>query len=193
MVYYMMGRTEPARTALLQAANAQSDFPGKEEAGRRLALLGDGSGKVTDLSHEELETILQQRPDDIMTRVCLGERYESEGAIAKAKAAYEQALEVNPRLLSATVRLARLYAGPLANAEKAMELARKARRLAPDDPELAQILAEISYKRNQFAYALELLEESAASRASPDRCQRCTCRAQSEVSSSRSATNHAQS
>ena len=39
----------------------------------------------------------------------------------------------------------------------AYDLAMKARRTLPDDPELAQVLAEISYKRKQFAYALHLL------------------------------------
>ena len=45
MANYMMGRTEEARTAFRQAAAAAGDFPGKEEAKRRLSLLGDGEGK----------------------------------------------------------------------------------------------------------------------------------------------------
>ena len=48
MAYYMMGRIEAARTALRQAAEAQSDFPGKRDLERRLALLEDGSGKLTN-------------------------------------------------------------------------------------------------------------------------------------------------
>ena len=48
MAYYMMGQIEAARAALRQAADAQSDFPGKRDIERRLALLGDGSGKLTE-------------------------------------------------------------------------------------------------------------------------------------------------
>jgi tetratricopeptide (TPR) repeat protein len=161
MAHYMMGHTEAARTALRRAGNAPWDFPGKEMIAPRLALLGDGSGKLTELSSDELEKILQQQPDDIVARIRLGEFYESQGAIGKANAAYEQALEVNPRLLSAIAKLAELNAGPLANTEKAMEFARKARKLAPDDPRAAGILGSVAYKSGDFTEAYSLLSVSA--------------------------------
>ena len=134
MACYMMGQIEAARTALSQATDAQSDFPGKQEAERRLALLGDGSGKTTDLSREQLEAILQRQPEDVIARLFLGETYERQGEFAKAAAAYEKAIKVNPRLFRAMVKLARLYAGPLGNTDKAAEFGRKARELAPNDP-----------------------------------------------------------
>ena len=161
MAHYMMGHTEAARTALSQAAKTQWDFPGKEMIAPRLALLGDGADKLTELSTDELEKILQQQPDDIFARIRLGEFYERQGAIAKASAAYEQALEVNPGLLSATLKLAQLNAGPLANTAKAVEFARKARKLAPDDPQTARILGSLAYKSGDFTEAYSLLNESA--------------------------------
>jgi tetratricopeptide (TPR) repeat protein len=101
MAYYMTGQIEAARTALRQAADAQSDFPGKRDAERRLALLGDGSGKLSVPSREELETILQQQPEDIIACLRLGETYEKQGEFSKAAAAYEKAVKVNPRLFPA--------------------------------------------------------------------------------------------
>ena len=40
----------------------------------------------------------------------------------------------------------------------------QARTALPDDPQLAQILAEASYQKKEFAYAIQLLEQSAAHR-----------------------------
>jgi tetratricopeptide (TPR) repeat protein len=137
MAYYMMGQIEAARTALRQAAGAQSDFPGKREIDGRLALLGDDSGKSPGPSSDQLETILQQQPGDIVACLRLGEAYEKQGDYAKAAAAYEKAVKVNPRLLPAVVKLARLYASPLDNKDKAAEFARKARQLAPNDPQVS--------------------------------------------------------
>src|SRR5207244_3352358 len=45
---------------------------------------------------------------------------------------------------------------------KAYELAMKARKTLPGDPELARTLAELSFKRNEFPYAIQLFQESAA-------------------------------
>src|SRR5262249_42640514 len=39
MAHYMLGEEEPARIALQKAADASADFPGKDEARQRLALL----------------------------------------------------------------------------------------------------------------------------------------------------------
>src|SRR6266566_7377522 len=55
----------------------------------------------------------------------LGEAYEKQGTSDKAAAAFEQALKLNPRLASATTKLARLYAGPLQNKEKALTYAKR--------------------------------------------------------------------
>jgi tetratricopeptide (TPR) repeat protein len=141
MACYMMGQIEAARTALRQAADAQSDFPGRRDLERRLAVLEDGSGKLTKPSRDELETILLRQPGDIVALLRLGETYEREGEFAKAASAYEKAVEVNPSLFPAFVKLAKLYAGPLGNREKAAEFGRKARILAPDDPQAAAISA----------------------------------------------------
>jgi len=53
-----------------------------------------------------------------------------------------------------------LYAEVPEKREQAYDLAMKARKASPDDSQLAQILAELSYQRKQYAYALQLLQES---------------------------------
>jgi len=160
MTSYMMGETEGARRALQRAANAISDFPGKQEAQRRLDLLGDGTSKSAELSIEELEAVLKQQPNDVIARMRLGEAYEKQGEFTKANAAYEAALKVNPKLLSATIKSAELNAGPLYNKDKALDFAKKARDLAPTDPRVAGILGGIAYQSGNFIWAYSLLEES---------------------------------
>ena len=50
--------------------------------------------------------------------------------------------------------LASLYAEDPEKRDQAYALVIKARKALPDDPELAQILAELSYHGKEFAYAV---------------------------------------
>ena len=161
MASYMMGDMDAARTAFGQAAKAANDFPGKEEVRRRLALLEGAEGKAAELSSDDLEAILTQQPDDVVTRMLLGESYEKQGEFVKAAATYEQAVKLNPKLLSATAKLAQLNAGPLQASDKALEFARKARELAPNDPKVVGILGGAAYQTGNFTWAYSLLQESA--------------------------------
>ena len=60
------------------------------------------------------------------------------------------------------MRLAAIYADNPANLGKAYDLAVKARSNLRDDPEMACILARISFKRKEFSYAAQLFEQAAA-------------------------------
>ena len=162
MASYMMGQTEAAQKALSEAVKATEDFPGKSEIQSRLALLGAASGNPPELSTGELEALLKQQPNDLIARTRLAEAYEKQGAYNKASAAYEEVLKTNPTLLSATVKLAQLYAGPLQNKDKALAVAKKARELAPADPKVAGILGGIAYQTGNFSWAYNLLQDSAS-------------------------------
>jgi tetratricopeptide (TPR) repeat protein len=161
MAHSMMGQTEAARTAFQAAVKAPGDFPGKEEAQRRLASIGGASGAPAELSIEEIEAKLKQHPEDILMSIRLGEAYEKQGAFPKAAAAYEDALRLNPKLLAANLNLARLNSGPLKNSAKALELAKKAREIAPNDTKAMDILGRVSYQTGNFPVAYNLLQQSA--------------------------------
>ena len=98
MTAYMMGQTDLARVALRKAASAATDFPGKDESKRRLALLETGTGVSGELSIAQLEAMAKEQPDDVVVQMRLGEAYEKQGAADKAAAAFEQALKLNPKL-----------------------------------------------------------------------------------------------
>ena len=90
----------------------------------------------------------------------VGMVHEQRGAIPEAQTAYEKALELNPRLAPAANNLAYLYSEHGGDKEKALELARVAKEVAPDDPRISDTLAWILYKRGVYERALSLLQES---------------------------------
>ncbi len=160
MAAYMMGQGDAARMALQKATTGPADFPGKADAQRRLAFLGESSGQAKQLSAAELETMLRGQPDDPVARLQLADAYQRDGAFAKSAAAYEEALKANPNLLFPAARLAQLYAGPLQNKEKALAYAKKARDLAPGDPNTAATLGAVAYQTGNFSWAYNLLQEA---------------------------------
>ena len=169
MTNYMMGEVDAARAAFERAAHATSDFPSKSEAQQRLAQLQGAAGQTTELSTIELEGLLKQQPNDPIVLKRLAEAYEKQGDAAKAAAAYMQTLKLNPKLLSSAVKVAELYAGPLQERGKALEFAKKARELAPNDAEAAGLLGRIALKAANFSWAYSLLQESARQRGNdPD-------------------------
>jgi tetratricopeptide (TPR) repeat protein len=165
MTAYMMGQTDLARVALRKAASGTQDFPGKEQSKRHLALLEGGTGVSPELSISQLETMTKEQPNDVISQMRLGEAYGKQGAPEKAAAAFEQALKLNPKLVAAVTKLAELNAGPLQNKEKALAYAKKARELAPTDPQVAAILGKVAYDGGNFSWSYSLLQESARQRA----------------------------
>jgi tetratricopeptide (TPR) repeat protein len=164
MTAYMMGKTDLAKVALQKAASATKDFPGREESKRRLALLNSGATVSPDLSLSQLEEMAKEQPNDVLAQMRLGEAYEKQGASDKAAAALEEAVKLNPSLASAITDLAKLYAGPLHNKEKALAYAKKARELTPADPQVTGMLARIAYQAGNFTWSYSLLQEAARQR-----------------------------
>jgi Flp pilus assembly protein TadD len=67
-------------------------------------------------------------------------------------------------LATATTKLAQLYAGPLQNKEKALDYAKKARELAPTDPQITILLGKVAYQNGNFGWSYSLLQEAARQR-----------------------------
>jgi len=156
-----MGQPEPARTALEKAAAATGEFPWKDEAKRRLALLTGDNSAATNLPPAELEKIAKETSNDPIALIRVGTAYEKQGAADKAAGAYQRAFQANPRLPEAAVKLAQVNVGPLKNNAKALEYARKARDLAPTDPHITATIGQIAYEAGNFSWAYSLLQESA--------------------------------
>ena len=108
--------------------------------------------------------MIKAQPTDLISEIRLGEAYEKQGAWDKAAAAFEQAEKLNPKLASTVTKLAQLNAGPLQNKEKALTYAKKARQLAPTDPQVAGILGKVAYQSGNFSWSYSLLQEAARQR-----------------------------
>jgi tetratricopeptide (TPR) repeat protein len=164
MTAYMMGQTDIAKVAFKKAANTAKDFPSKDESKHRLAMLENGTSVSPELSIAQLEAMTKEQPNDPISQVRLGEAYEKMGSADKAATAFQQALKINPKLIAAVTKLAQLNAGPLHNKEKALAYAKKARELAPDDPQIAAFVGKIVYQSGNFAWSYSLLQEAARQR-----------------------------
>lgn len=160
MAHYAMGQTEPARTALTKATAATEAFPGKEDAQRRLDLLSGGN-LAHELSVEALEAMLQQQPEDVPVLLRAAQAYEQRKDYAKAESALQRALQQNSQMVPALAMLGRLYAGPLRDGTKALATAKRARELAPNDPNVAALFGKATYATGKSSWAYSLLQESA--------------------------------
>src|SRR5206468_10375885 len=66
---------------------------------------------------------------------------------------------------AAITKLAQLNAGPLQNKEKGLAYAKKARELAPTDPQVAGVLGKVAYQSGNFTWSYSLLQEAVRQRA----------------------------
>jgi tetratricopeptide (TPR) repeat protein len=164
MAHYMLGDEAAARLALQKAADATVDFPGKDEARQRLALLAINVGTANAGVRAELENYLRKWPNDPAVLVRLAEIQRHDGAVDQAVKTYEKLVADNPLYAPATRQLALLYGQLSTDSAKAYELVTKARQAYPDDPDIAKTLGILNYRRGTNPQAAELLKEAAAKR-----------------------------
>lgn len=168
MTHYMMGEESAARASLQSAIQlATRDSNWKPEAEQRLRVLDFDPVNANKAAVQELESLAAREPRDPILLARLGAVSEREGAWSKAVTVYENALQLNTNLVPVMVRLARLYSVQQKNPERAFALARRARTLEPDDPNIAHTLGRLAYDSAQtasdFQWAHGLLKESARS------------------------------
>jgi tetratricopeptide (TPR) repeat protein len=161
MAHYMVGNEDSARAALKKAADATGDFPGKEEARQRVALLAV-DGRTANAA--ELEKYLQERPNDPALLARLAETQQREKAVDQAIKTYEKLLADDPYYAPATRQLALLYGQLSTDSQKAYDVVEKARQTYPDDPLIAKTLGILNYRRGYYPQSVQLLTEAAAKR-----------------------------
>jgi len=132
-----------------------------EEAARRLAVLAINVKTADAAAVAGLEKRLGEEPNDPMAAARLAAIYERDGAIEKAAKTYEKVLKQNPQNVRAMAKLADLYQGRLNDPRKALELAKEAHGLAPDDAHISRALGRLVYQQGDYKWALSLLEEAA--------------------------------
>jgi tetratricopeptide (TPR) repeat protein len=159
MTHYMLGDQPSARSAFERSLAGGQEFPGKAEAEAKLALLSKSAAEPASVA--TLEKQLAASPRDPLLRTRLANAYEQAGAFEKAANTYQSAIQQNPRNVSAMLKLAQVYAGPLRDPAKALQIARNARVIAPDDRAVAQTLGRLAFESGDYKWSLSLLEEGA--------------------------------
>lgn len=161
MTHYMMDEESLARLALERAIASPVDYPNKEDATNRLAILDMDTSKAGAADLSSLEKELAKHSNDLVILNRLGTVQDHMGDFAKAAETYESALKQNPDAIPIMAKLARLYALKLNEPEKALSLASQAHKLAPDNPEVSAVLGHLEFKAGDYTWALSLLENAA--------------------------------
>jgi len=155
---YMMGNEADARAAFQQALQSSTPFHGQEECQTCLSILDIDPQTANAAAQAKLEKRIADKPNDPAALGRLAVIYERNGNLDKAVASYEAVLQTNPKNLPATLALARLYAPK--NPAKAMEMAKAANQIAPDNVEAMRIMGEAAYQTGNFKLAVTWLQLS---------------------------------
>jgi len=161
LAQYMLGAEGAARAAFQQALKATNTFPSRADAEKRLAFLDLNINTATASTLAALQKHLETNPSDPIALARLGALHEKNKEYDKAIATYERALQLNPNAIAIMAALATLHSTVRNDQAKALELARNARNLAPEDPNAAWLLGRLNLNGGDHRLALSLLQEAA--------------------------------
>lgn len=164
MAHYHLGAVAPASDALERAISSPSEFKGKDKAREALALLKLNPAQATSQSIARLDQAVKRNASDSFAWTRLAQVYEARSQWDKARESYENALKVNSRSTLLMSRLAWLYARPLKNPAKALEIAKQAWSISQDS-DLAVNLGPIGYMAGDLRWAYGVLLEAQRSQS----------------------------
>ena len=162
---YAGGQVESARTVVQQALAMPGEWANRKDAETFLFL--------TDLEARRAEAeaalaagqeVLQADPGNLAARVLVAEAKRTLGHEAAATA-YEEITVRYPTFVPAFVALAEIYASRPDRKAQALEIASRARKLAPHDARLAGLLGKMAFLNGKYEWAEGLLREAIAQHA----------------------------
>jgi len=161
MAAYSVGKVSEAESAIQAALRQNASFPRAELARRfvDMVTLVRTPAQIPQAT-ARIQQALAADADYVPGLMASAAAWQLRSGYAEAKKTYERVLTLYPRFTPATRALAILYADNLDDPEKGYELASKARRELPDDPELAKALGKLAYRKNEYQYAAQLLKET---------------------------------
>jgi tetratricopeptide (TPR) repeat protein len=116
----------------------------------------------TSQTIEIYEKALERKPDQPRIHHFLGVLYEYGGKPEIAVTHYEEAIKLSPDLAESKNNLAYLYAESGKNLDRALDLAQDAKALMPDDPNTADTLGWVLFRRGVPSAAIGYLKEAEA-------------------------------
>jgi tetratricopeptide (TPR) repeat protein len=167
VVLYQLGDERAALEAFRKALAAGVKFEGADDMQRLIPVLETDPLAVDEASRGKLESLLSERPDNPSALVRLASIEERAGKIDKARELNERALRASTNFVPALVGLARLHSDRLADPARAIELAKRAREIAPDDPAVTETLGWAAFLSGDYTWAYSLLGEAAGASQNP--------------------------
>jgi tetratricopeptide (TPR) repeat protein len=157
---YATGKTNEAQEAMRRVANGASGGD-RTDAALFLSMTAlDSSDAVPANAENEVTRALAGQPDYTPALMAKAAIRLQKGDATEAGTIYGTVLQKWPDFAPAQKRLAAIYANDPSNANKGYELANKARRAMPDDPDLARTLGVLSFQRKDYSRAIQLLQQS---------------------------------
>jgi tetratricopeptide (TPR) repeat protein len=114
----------------------------------------------TDEAIATYERALEQSPKSGSLHLLLASLLEAAGRLEEAMGHYESAIEIDPELAIAKNNLAYLMAERGKDLDRALDLAQEAKAKLPDNPNAADTLGWVLYKKNVPAAAIGYLREA---------------------------------
>jgi len=126
------------------------------------ALLGDlyFRQKAIDKAIAEFQQAVRVNPKSVGAWTVLGMLHDKMSQSELAEKDYQSALAINPNAAVAANNLAWLYCEQGGDLDKALELARRAKEVLPNVPNVSGTLGWIYYKRQLYDSAIPLLQEA---------------------------------
>ncbi len=160
---YSLGKIDAAREAMERSLKASPTPENADDAKSFLALtaLEEGDPASLGSAKAQIDAKLKTDPKYVPALMAEAALDLQTGNKAAATDQYRQVLERFPDFAPAQKRLALIYADDPAHSAEALDLASKARKALPDDPEVAQLLGQLNYQKKDYIRAIQLLQESA--------------------------------
>lgn len=150
------GRSSEAEAAFRRAIELDpNDLRSYQSLARYLAVTGRSDEVVATY-----ERALEASPDSGVLHLIVGSLHELQSQPEKAIARYEEAIRLDPSLAVAKNNLAYLLAEHDGNLDRALDLAQDAKGQLPDNPNAADTLGWILYKKNVPGAAIAYLREA---------------------------------
>ncbi len=156
LAWLLQGEGARAESQLRRAINLD---PNELRFYESLARYFQVSGRTSDML-ETYEKALSARPDSAPLNLIVGTLHELQGNPEAAEVSYEAAIRLDPELAPAKNNLAYLLAESGKNLDRALDLAQEAKAMLPDNPNTADTLGWVLYKKGINSAAIEYLREA---------------------------------
>jgi len=159
---YILAKVTESRRLMQRVIQLHPDSKLAQEAKSFIAMTElEQKPESVEANEPETQQVLASDPTHVPALLAKARLQVQRGDAKGAADIYKGILSRYPDFALAQKNLAALYVEDPTHISEAYNLAIRARNALPNDPELAETLGEISYKKQDFSYAIQCFLESA--------------------------------